>query len=69
MTQQIGDNQTTHDTTGIVGAIIGCPECSGPAEVEWTTTLASTDGCVEHLKILCVNRHWFLLTSDHAAEW
>jgi hypothetical protein len=64
--QQIHDNQARQSSTRLVGAIIACPECSAPAEVEWTTALASTDGCVEHLKIHCVNRHWFFLTSDHA---
>ena len=48
MAQQI--HEQADRTTRLVGAIIGCPECSGPAEVE-TTTMASTDGCVEHLKI------------------
>jgi hypothetical protein len=50
------------------GMITGCPECGAPAEIEWTTSLSSTDGCVEHLKILCINRHWFLLTGDHLPQ-
>jgi hypothetical protein len=44
--------------------IIGCPECGMPAEVEWFTRLASTGGLVEHLKIRCVQRHWFLTPAD-----
>jgi hypothetical protein len=38
-----------------------CPECAAPAEIQWRAVLASTDGPVEHAKILCVRRHWFLL--------
>lgn len=38
-----------------------CPQCGEPAEVQWRDVLESTDGPIEHAKILCVNRHWFLL--------
>jgi hypothetical protein len=48
--------------------IIGCPECGTPAEVEWSTCLASTDGPVEHLKIRCVQRHWFLMPADWPSQ-
>jgi hypothetical protein len=36
-----------------------CPECDGIAEVEYRTVLESTSGPVEHVKIRCINRHWF----------
>ncbi len=45
---------TTMDTTT-------CPECGAPAEVEWRAVLESTDGPVEHARVGCVQRHWFLL--------
>lgn len=38
-----------------------CPECSEPAEILWRAVAESTDGPVEHAKVLCVRRHWFLL--------
>jgi hypothetical protein len=38
-----------------------CPECHQPAEIQWRAVLHSTDGPVEHVKILCLQRHWFLL--------
>ncbi len=38
-----------------------CPECGQLAEVEWRDVMESTDGPVEHAKIRCVQRHWFLL--------
>lgn len=38
-----------------------CPECGLLAEVEWRDVLECTDGPIEHAKIRCVQRHWFLL--------
>lgn len=38
-----------------------CPECGGCAEVQWRAVLDSTDGPVEHAKIVCLQSHWFLL--------
>ena len=38
-----------------------CPECGALAEVQWRAVVESTDGPVEHAKIRCVRRHWFLL--------
>lgn len=38
-----------------------CPECGNAAEIQWRDVLESTDGPVEHAKVLCVERHSFLL--------
>jgi len=38
-----------------------CPECGEIAEVEWRAVLESTDGPIEHVRIKCVQRHWFLM--------
>lgn len=38
-----------------------CPQCGALAEVEWRAVVESTDGPVEHAKVVCVQRHWFLL--------
>ena len=43
---------------------VSCPECDGLAEVQWRCELESTDGPVEHAKIMCSERHWFLLPVD-----
>ncbi len=49
-----------------------CPECSAAARIEWRAVLESSDGPVEHGKVRCENRHWFLLPlatlADHAAR-
>ena len=41
--------------------LVVCPECSAPAEVVDRFVLPSTDGPVEHVKVVCLVRHWFLL--------
>jgi hypothetical protein len=42
-----------------------CPECAEPAEIQWRAVLESTDGPIEHARVLCVRTHWFLLpTAD-----
>jgi hypothetical protein len=38
-----------------------CPGCGELAEVQWRAVLESTDGPVEHARVQCVRRHWFLL--------
>ncbi len=38
-----------------------CPECGTVAEVRERFALDSTDGPIEHARIVCVGRHWFLL--------
>jgi hypothetical protein len=36
-------------------------DCHQPAEIQWRAVLDSTDRPAEHVKILCVQRHWFVL--------
>jgi len=38
-----------------------CPECGEIAEVRERSVLESTDGPIEHAKIVCVEHHWFLM--------
>jgi hypothetical protein len=38
-----------------------CPECGAPAEVAERSAWESTDGPVEHVRVVCVRRHWFLM--------
>jgi len=46
-----------------------CPECGAPAEVTQRSALESTDGPMEHVKIQCVRRHWFLMPTFLLAEY
>jgi len=41
--------------------LVVCPECAAPAEVVDRFALASTEGPVEHVKVQCLSRHWFVL--------
>ena len=41
--------------------LVVCPECAAPAEVVDRYVLPSTDGPVEHVKVQCLVRHWFVL--------
>ncbi|MFM6849160.1 MAG: hypothetical protein ACKOVB_08645 [Terrabacter sp.] len=40
-----------------------CPECGAVAEMTDRSMLESTDGPVEHARVICLARHWFLLPS------
>jgi hypothetical protein len=52
--------QEVDDMTDDLDLVV-CPECAAPAEVVDRFALPSTDGPVEHVKVLCVVRHWFVL--------
>lgn len=36
-----------------------CPQCGGIAEIRDYFVLESTEGPIEHVRTLCVRRHWF----------
>jgi hypothetical protein len=46
--------------------LTGCPQpgCTQPAEILDRTDLASTDGPVEHARVVCLTGHRFLLPTD-----
>jgi hypothetical protein len=41
-----------------------CPQCGELTEVLWRDVVESTHGPIEHAKVLCIRRHWFLLPVD-----
>ena len=45
-----------------------CPECGAPAEIQDRSVLESTDGPFEHVRIVCVRRHWFLMPVEGLAR-
>ena len=45
-----------------------CPECGNAAEITWRDVFESTDGPVEHAKVVCVDRHWFFLPVSSLAS-
>jgi hypothetical protein len=44
-----------------------CPECRAPAEITDRFALESTDGPIEHVRLQCVHRHWFLMPTASLA--
>jgi len=45
-----------------------CPECGAPAEVRARAVWESTDGPIEHIRVECIRRHWFLMSVQSLAE-
>ena len=43
---------------------IYCPDCGVPAEVTDQFALASTDGPVEHIALLCAGGHRYAMAAD-----
>jgi hypothetical protein len=37
------------------------PGCPGPAEIVDRAVLESTAGPIEHVRLRCLHRHWFVL--------
>jgi hypothetical protein len=46
------------------GAIVDCPTCGLPAEIIDRFTLGGAPEPVEHVKVVCVRRHWYTLAVD-----
>ena len=45
-----------------------CPDCGALAEVTDRFALESTDGPIEHVRVQCVARHWFLMPTGSLAR-
>ena len=41
--------------------LVGCPQCDAPAEIIDRFELPGSDGPVEHVKVQCLHRHWFMM--------
>ena len=44
--------------------IIGCPQCDATAELIELGRASSTDGPLDIVRVICANRHWFLMNRD-----
>jgi hypothetical protein len=47
--------------------LVECPACGLPAEITDRFTLGGAPGPVEHVKLVCVMRHWFTIPADQLA--
>jgi hypothetical protein len=45
-----------------------CPDCSMIATAQGDGCLGSTDGPVDHVRVTCVQRHWFLMPANMLSE-
>jgi hypothetical protein len=52
------------DSDLVPGVLVDCPRCGLPAEITDRFTLGGAPGPVEHLKVVCVRRHWHTLPVD-----
>ena len=46
-----------------------CPDCGKIAEISDRFVLSSTDGPIEHVRMLCVRRHYFVLAVASLDQW
>ena len=46
------------------GALVNCPTCGLPAAITDRFTLGGAPGPVDHVKLICVRRHWYTLPVD-----
>lgn len=53
-----------HDIQPLGEPLLECPTCGLPAEVTECFTLDSSDGHIEHVKLVCIRRHWCTLPVD-----
>jgi hypothetical protein len=63
-----------HEIQTAFEPLLECPACGLPAEITDRFTLGGAPGPVEHVKLVCVVRHWFTLPVDQfalppAAAW
>jgi hypothetical protein len=52
------------NTELIPGTLVDCPTCGLPAEITDRFTLGGAPDPVEHVKVICVQRHWYTLPVD-----
>ncbi len=45
--------------------LVGCPQCTAPAEITERFVLESTSGPVEHVTVFCAHRHRFTMPAEH----
>ena len=47
--------------------LVECPACGLPAEITDRFTLGGAPEPVEHVKLVCVTRHWFTIPAEQLA--
>jgi hypothetical protein len=58
-------NNHQRDDTGVaLGTVVDCPTCGLPAEITDQFTLSGAPEPIEHVKLVCLGRHWYTLPLD-----
>jgi hypothetical protein len=57
------EQQVAHHRGAVVDTLL-CPQCGGPAAAEWSAQLDCSGSTITHVKVRCLDRHWFLLPAD-----
>jgi len=58
------NNNESNNAELTPGALVNCPTCGLPADITDRFTLGGAPGPVEHVKLICVRRHWYTLPVD-----
>jgi hypothetical protein len=56
------------DVTAQYLEFVSCPDCSMIASAQWGGCLDSTEGPVEHVRVTCLYRHWFVMPVETFTE-
>ena len=52
------------DLSKLFGESVRCPQCRAPAIIEWARYLLDEATIVPHVKIRCLDSHWFAGPAD-----
>jgi hypothetical protein len=60
------NRESEHQTASrtVVVDTLQCPQCQAPAAAEWSAQLDCGGRTITHLKVRCLDQHWFLLPAD-----
>jgi hypothetical protein len=58
------NNDKRNNTELTPGMLVDCPTCGLPAEITDRFTLGGVPEPVDHVKVMCVRRHWYTLPVD-----
>ena len=58
------NTETSNNAGPAPGSLVECPSCGLPAEITARFTLAGAPEPVEHVKVVCIRRHWYVLPGD-----
>jgi len=58
------NNHKLNNPELVPGTLVNCPTCGLPVDITDRFTLGGAPGPVEHVKLVCVRRHWYTLPVD-----